>query len=312
MELKEIIIDLMKQNGIANLKILSEKSGVPYSTLNSIVKGNISNIRLNTLTSLSRFFNVSTDFLAGNTSIQNPKKTIEKYLTKLNLSEDEYKESIEHLIKEKEFKFNKNNVKINKVFMFLFSIYNDYLKSNSIYIDIDNLNKSPTFEELKEFKKQNEPIDNLFVELLKSLDKNKILHKYNKIHMCPIYGEISAGQPNWAEENIEGYLPIDPELMGISDFKDCFFLKVNGESMNRVIKNGAYALIHKQDCVENNEIAVVLVDGQEATLKRFSKKDNIIVLTPDSTDETIEQQIYTKNSPVQIIGKYIGKMEFNN
>lgn len=133
----------------------------------------------------------------------------------------------------------------------------------------------------------------------------------NLYFMCPVYSQISAGQPNWAEECIEGRLPIDPELIGITNPEEHYFLRVNGESMNKIIKNGAFALIHKQDTVENGEIAVVLVNGDSATLKRFSKEGDIIVLTPESTDESIKQQIYTKDTPVKVIGKYVGKMELN-
>ncbi len=140
----------------------------------------------------------------------------------------------------------------------------------------------------------------------KNIDDNKTYY------MCPVYGKISAGQPNWAEECIEGRIPIDPELMNIINPEEYFFLKVNGESMNKIIKNGAYALIHKQDFVENGEIAVVLVNGYDATLKKFSKQEDIIVLTPESTEDSFKQQIYTKETPIKVLGKYVGKMEFNN
>lgn len=142
-------------------------------------------------------------------------------------------------------------------------------------------------------------------------DKNKKEESQHMYYMCPVYGQISAGQPNWAEECIEGRLPIDPELMGIVNPEEHYFLRVNGESMNKVIKNGAFALIHKQDEVENGEIAVVLVNGDNATLKHFSKEGDIVVLTPESTDESIKQQIYTKDTPIKVIGKYVGKMEIN-
>ena len=81
--------------------------------------------------------------------------------------------------------------------------------------------------------------------------------------------------------------------------------------MNKVVKNGSFALIHKQDYVENGEIAVVLVNGDDATLKHFSQEGDIVVLTPDSTDDNFKQQIYTKDTPIKVIGKYIGKMEIN-
>lgn len=55
---------------------------------------------------------------------------------------------------------------------------------------------------------------------------NKMIQK-EKFYMCPVYGKISAGLPNWAEECLEGYLPIDPNLMGIVNPEDCFFLRVD-------------------------------------------------------------------------------------
>ena len=82
--------------------------------------------------------------------------------------------------------------------------------------------------------------------------------------------------------------------------------------MNKIIKNGAFALIKKTDFVDNGEIAVVLVNGFDATLKKFTKQGELIVLEPMSTDTSIETQVYDKNTQVKVIGKYIGKMEFNN
>ena len=143
---------------------------------------------------------------------------------------------------------------------------------------------------------------------------NIIKQKYiKKSHYCmlPVYGQISAGQPNWVEECIEGKLPIDPNLMGIINPEEHYFLRVNGESMNRVVKNGAFALIHKQDTVENGEIAVVLVNGYDATLKKFTKQGDLVILEPQSDDESFETQVYDKNTPIKVLGKYVGKMEFN-
>lgn len=132
-----------------------------------------------------------------------------------------------------------------------------------------------------------------------------------KFYMCPVYGQISAGQPNWAEECIEGRLPIDPDLMGIINPEEHFFLRVNGESMNKIIKNGAFALIHKQDIVEDGEIAAVLVNGYDATLKKFTRQGDMIILEPQSDDESFKTQVYDKTTPIKILGKYVGKMEIN-
>ena len=135
--------------------------------------------------------------------------------------------------------------------------------------------------------------------------------KSKKFFLCPVYGKISAGQPNWAEECLDGYLPIDPTLMNINSPDECFFLRVDGESMNKVIKNGAYALIRKTDFVDDGEIAVVLVNGFDATLKKFSKQGDFIVLEPMSDDPSIKTQIYTKDTSIKVIGKYVGKFEIN-
>ena len=141
---------------------------------------------------------------------------------------------------------------------------------------------------------------------------NNSIANNSNYYMCPVYGRIAAGQPNWAEECIEGRIPIDPELMNIVNPEECFFLKVNGESMNKVIKNGAFALIRKTDWVEDGEIAVVLVNGYDATLKKFKrlKKSGYIMLEPQSTSDEFEPIVINpKETEVKIIGKYIGKME---
>lgn len=128
---------------------------------------------------------------------------------------------------------------------------------------------------------------------------------------CPVYGRISAGVPNWAEECLESYLPLDPNLMNINNPEECFFLRVNGESMNKLVRNGAYALIRKQDVVENGDIAVVLVDNYDATLKKFTKHGDVVVLEPMSNDPNFQTQIYDKNTDIKILGKYLGKFELN-
>jgi repressor LexA len=140
---------------------------------------------------------------------------------------------------------------------------------------------------------------------------NNIDENEKQYYMCPVYGQISAGQPNWVEECIEGRIPLDYEMMNILDPEEHFFLKVNGESMNKVIRNGAFALIHKQDMVNDGEIAVVLVNGYDATLKKFTRQGDMIILEPESTDTSIKTQVYDKTTPIKILGKYVGKMEIN-
>lgn len=159
--------------------------------------------------------------------------------------------------------------------------------------------------------KHKEEYDNI-MKIVKNLKPIPLVQKETPYYyMCPVYGQISAGQPNWAEECIEGRLPLDPDLMGIVNPEEHFFLRVNGESMNKVIRNGAFALIHKQDMVEDGEIAVVLVNGYDATLKKFTRQGDMIILEPQSDDDNFKTQVYDKTTPIKILGKYVGKMEIN-
>ncbi len=168
----------------------------------------------------------------------------------------------------------------------------------------------PTLETIKNISiGMRIPID----DLLKMLDDEQKFTleaiKEPIYYMAPVYGRISAGQPNWAEECIEGRLPIDINLMNIINPEECFFLRVNGESMNKLIKNGAYALIRKTDVVDDGDIAVVLVNGYDATLKVFNRQRDFILLEPMSTDPSFKTQVYGKDTEIKVIGKYIGKME---
>lgn len=214
---------------------------------------------------------------------------VKKIQDKATTKDSSYKLNILDYIK------NENIVSQKKIINAL-NLYMEYLKKMSEFASIAS-------------KKNN---ININIIDIKNDNLNTDIKNEHQYYMCPVYGRIAAGQPNWAEECIEGRIPIDPELMGIVNPEEHFFLRVNGESMNNVIKNGAFALIHKQDTVKNGEIAVVLVNGDTATLKRFTKKDDIVVLEPDSSDPEFKTQIYDKTTPIRILGKYVGKMEINN
>jgi len=98
--------------------------------------------------------------------------------------------------------------------------------------------------------------------------------------MVPIIGSIPAGIPVLAEENIEGYMPV-----AVKDPKSYFWLRVKGESMkNAGISDGSLVLIHQQPCAEDGEIVACRVNGDEATLKRFKKVNDSVVLVPENPE----------------------------
>lgn len=204
------------------------------------------------------------------------------------------------------------DMKYSQAQTFIFDIIYSYENLNKLGFKSKEMVK---IKQIYKYLKEDALYENTFKEYEKI--KKRYMFKnnntsINNFYICPIYGKISAGQPNWAEECLDGYLPIDPNLMNIVNPEECFFLKINGESMNKVIKNGAYALIRKTDFVENGEIAVVLVNGFDATLKKFTKQGDVIVLEPMSDDPTITTQVYNKDTSIKVIGKYIGKMEMNS
>lgn len=148
-------------------------------------------------------------------------------------------------------------------------------------------------------------INNISIRAKYNIDDNIS----NKLFNIPILGKIAAGQPLLADEYLEGYLPVDPNIYGMTTPDDYFYLKVSGESMNLKIHNGDYALVHKQDYAENGDIIVAIVNGDdEATLKRYKKiNDEMIMLEPMSTYPMEPIVINLKNTNFKIIGKAIGQ-----
>ena len=120
----------------------------------------------------------------------------------------------------------------------------------------------------------------------------------------PVVGKISAGLPILAIENIEGY-----EFAPSSQIKEgyeYFYLRVQGDSMNLKFNDGDIVLVQKQDTLENGEIGVILVNGYDATVKKYKYDNGIVILEPISTNPENTTQIYNpKNIKIQIIGKVV-------
>lgn len=91
----------------------------------------------------------------------------------------------------------------------------------------------------------------------------------------PIIGTVKAGYNALAFEEEHGAEPAT-----VNNPEEYFYLIVRGSSMEPRIANGDLALVHQQPDVENGELAVVLVDGEEGTLKKIIKEDNAVILQP--------------------------------
>jgi repressor LexA len=114
----------------------------------------------------------------------------------------------------------------------------------------------------------------------------------------PLVGQVAAGQPILADENIEDYVEV-PEIAGGGEGE--FVLGVRGDSMvDAGILDGDYVVVRSQDTAADGEIIVALV-GEEATVKRFFKESDHVRLQPEN--ETMEP-IRTRD--VSIVGRVVG------
>lgn len=129
---------------------------------------------------------------------------------------------------------------------------------------------------------------------------------FSRYHRIPILGRIPAGLPLYAEQNVEGYTMTD--LNGGAEY---FALRVTGDSMNAIgINNGYLIIVRRQETVENGEVAVVMVGGSDATVKRFYSTDTTVTLMPQSTNPVHTPQVYDiRKTDIKVLGKVI-KVEF--
>jgi repressor LexA len=114
----------------------------------------------------------------------------------------------------------------------------------------------------------------------------------------PLVGQVAAGQPVLAEENIEEYVSV-PDAAGGDEGE--YVLRVAGESMRDAgILAGDFVVVRREDTAEDGEIVVALV-GEEATVKRFFKERDHIRLQPENPEmEPI------RSADVRVIGRVVG------
>ncbi|MFZ6031971.1 MAG: transcriptional repressor LexA [Melioribacter sp.] len=135
-----------------------------------------------------------------------------------------------------------------------------------------------------------------------SLIVDNAREKSNSIIDIPIVGRVAAGAPILAEENIEGNLSLDKNLVG--NRTECFGLKVRGDSMiNAGILEGDLVIIQPQREAQNGDIIVALLHD-EATMKRFHVENNKIYLIPEN--DNYEPIVVDNPEEFTIIGKVVG------
>ncbi|MBQ6895722.1 MAG: helix-turn-helix domain-containing protein [Oscillospiraceae bacterium] len=120
----------------------------------------------------------------------------------------------------------------------------------------------------------------------------------------PVLGRVAAGVPITAQEDVIGYEKVPAEWVQNSTL---FALKLKGDSMEPRMANGDVVIVRKQDNIESGEVAIVMVDNQEATCKKVVKHSDGLVLISNNPKYapvffTIDE---IEHRPVKILGRVI-------
>lgn len=143
------------------------------------------------------------------------------------------------------------------------------------------------------------------VEYLLGFEDNLEVYPADQV---PVLAEISAGTPLYAEQNLLGHSQI-PSFLNTNG-KELFYLKVSGDSMDREFKEGDLVLVEKDAAIENGQIAVVLINNHDATVKRVKYAEDKIYLMPESNNSNHLPQVYTADDEVHFIGRVISSQKF--
>ena len=126
----------------------------------------------------------------------------------------------------------------------------------------------------------------------------------NEPCVIKVLGRVAAGIPIEASEDVIGEEMITQKMAESGEY---FGLRISGNSMEPEIHHGSIVIVRQQDDVENGDIAIVLINGGEATCKKIEKFDNGIMLVPFNKE--YPEKFYTneeiENLPVRILGKVV-------
>lgn len=119
-----------------------------------------------------------------------------------------------------------------------------------------------------------------------------------------VLGRVAAGVPIEAVEDIIGEVSIDMNLAKTGEF---FGLRISGDSMEPRMYSGDVVVVRQQEDVESGQIAIVIVNGEEATCKKVEKHENGIMLVP--LNKSYSEKFYSNEDieklPVRIIGRVV-------
>ena len=121
----------------------------------------------------------------------------------------------------------------------------------------------------------------------------------------PVLGRVAAGIPIEAIEDVDDWEEIPASMAKNGEY---FALKIKGKSMEPRIMEGDVVIVKKQSCIDSGDVAIVLVNGNDATVKQVTKSENGITLigwNPSVFSPQVYNNDQIKNLPIQILGKVI-------
>lgn len=130
---------------------------------------------------------------------------------------------------------------------------------------------------------------------------------FEDTYFYPVLGRIPAGMPLSAIEYREGSVEVPKKIVERFGKNNLFALKITGDSMNKIVAPDSVGIFLKTDDAENGSLVAVTIDGQDATLKRYVKIENYIMLKPESLNNEYQIQTFDVEhySDFKIIGQLI-------
>lgn len=296
----------LRKNANLNQESLSKILNISRQTL-SYYECGTREPDLDTLINISNFFNCSIDYLVTG----NIQESINDKSKQLLNKEDFSPKNLLKNLKEKRVSFENSINKIDKLITFLENEFDLNIDTNSTnndnnkkYIMIDSTNsnnsKSEIAEEtspvisLEEYKSSKNSIDvdfyrNNDVKIFTSYYSNN--NNNNNLVAIPFCGDISCGALKYMSEHLSEYFYLNSNDLRYND-SEYFILQVDGESMNKLYKNGDFLLVKKTNCFGSCNKPYVFYFDDSSTLKYIELDEEILKLIPHST-KNYDQKILT-------------------
>ncbi|MBI6112022.1 helix-turn-helix domain-containing protein [Clostridium perfringens] len=232
------------------------------------------------------------------------KKRTERMFDELSMSKKRTERMFDELLMSKK-RTERMFIELNRITNRSESDILTFQKLSKEFASLLDKNKSIENEYSKSIKEVNE--DNIFnysITEKENFLSSNLKDLISNLNFIPIdvVGEVSCGTPSYAFNEISKSIALP------SNYKDCFALRVKGNSMNKLFKNNELIICCRNKTPIDGDIVIAyLSENNEATCKKIHKKKDKLVLHPCST-LPYEIQYYDKNSDINIIGVVLGSL----